>query len=103
MSPLEGGRYLQRANLAATRCPHPVSSVCKQQARVCIVHKANLLIYHPAPLLPPSSFSFLLPPASGGRWWRKVASQLVNWSLSVVNLDKHKDQLVISSVQLGQT
>ena len=51
------------------------------EARVCIVHKANLLIYHPAPS------TFLLP--VGGRWWRKVV-QLLNWSLSVVNLYKPK-------------
>ena len=66
-------------NLAATRCLFPRFA---SKARVCIVRKANLLIYHPAPFPPPPSF--LLPPASGGRWWRKVA-QLVNWSLSVVN------------------
>ena len=101
MSPLKVGRYLQRANLAATRCPHPVSSVCKQQARVCIVHKANLLIYHPAPLLP---LPLLLLLITARFRWQVVAQggQLVNWSLSVVNLDKHKDQLVIASGQLGQ-
>ena len=46
------------------------------EARVCIVHKANLLIYHPAETLLP-------PPASAATsWWRKVAG----WSLSAVNL-----------------
>ena len=64
-------------NLAATRCLFPRFA---SKARVCIVRKANLLIYHPAPS--PSSPSYYRPlqVAGGGARWHSWSTGHCQWS-----------------------
>ena len=89
MSPLVEGCTstcnLQRFNLAATRSPFCFLSLQGRQgkARVCIVRKANLLIYHPAPP-PPSPPSYYHPAlqvaAGGGASWPSWSTGHCQWS-----------------------